>query len=668
MRYLTAKITMALAALATLIGIVPFAAAQTTQKKESVWQQMKDAAKQANQKPGQAQPQPQPGQKPSQSGQSQPGQPQSGAGQVNDSDRFTPPAGTKIDPVVMAPVEQGAQVAVSPRGIHVATVSHGGSRAVIIYDGVPGPKFDQLFMEGGGGHPVIFSPDGNHWAYCGQQGSTWVVMEDGKELNRSSDTVNGAMSNNSCMLGFTSNSKHLFYTSQVSVDASHSANHFVFDGKSTPLAADGDLRNYAFSPDGNHVAYFISNPDPRTTDQGKLWIDGKPAPYDAGSPQWSADSEHLYTMRSVRVADPRIGSVQEFLLDGKPFLRADYARLFIPPVGNMMVAIVSRLHENPPVQFLVIGGKQIPGSEVAGQISAITFSPDGKHYAASYGNANHRAYVFCDGKKGLEYPTVTSLAFNADSSKLFYQAYDTSTGARYFVFGGEESERIPQLTETVFAPVGGHVATTGGGFVTMDCQILKIPNVNPQTIQATAPSFSPDGSHWAFTLHDRGGMTLYVDGAPRLGYGLVNNGPLSNISTRPYIFSPDNKHIAYFCRSSNPAAGDDMYVCLDGKAARVGPPAYYANLAFTGDSNHLVWTKNLPLGEIRIFVDGKPVQDGFPLSVSGFQKETWQIGPEGNLLVLLQDDKSLNRIAITPSPQTSLSTLFGGTTTLASGK
>jgi hypothetical protein len=651
---------LSLALLAILSTAIPgTAAAQTTQKKPSIWQQMKDAAKQAGQPAQPGQPQ-QPGQKPAKPGQSQS---QSGA-QTDDNGPFTPPPGVKIEPVVMAPIEQGAQVAVSPHGIHVATVSHSGSRPVIIYDGVAGPKFDQLFMEGGGGHPVIFSPDGNHWAYCGQQGNNWVVMEDGKELNRNSDTVNGAMSNNSCMLGFTSNSKHLFYTSAVSVDASHSAYHFVFDGKATPLAADSDLRSYAFSPDGNHVAYFISNPDPRVADQGKLWIDGKPAPYDSGSPQWSADSQHLYTMRSLRVADPRIGSVQEFLLDGKPFMRADRARLFIPLVGNMVVAIVDRQHVNPNIEFLVVGGKEVPGSEVVGHISDIVFSPDGKHYAAGFQNANYRQYVISDGKKGLEYPSVTSLAYTADSSKLFYQAYDPSSGARYFVFGGEEPERIPQWTETVFAPVGGHVATTGSGFITMDGQILKIPNVNPQATQATALSFSPDASHWAFALHDRGGMTLYVDGVARTGYGLVNQGPLDNISTRPYIFSPDSKHIAYFCRSSDPAAGNDIYLCLDDKAVRLGASGYYANLTFSGDSNHLFWTRNKPQGEIRIFLDGKPVQDGFPMSTAGFQKETWQIGPDGNLLVLLQNDTSLNRIRITPAPDGGLGALIGNDGTM----
>jgi hypothetical protein len=91
-------------------------------------------------------------------------------------------------------------------------------------------------------------------------------------------------------------------------------------------------------------------------------------------------------------------------------------------------------------------------------------------------------------------------------------------------------------------------------------------------------------------------------------------------------------------------------------------------LTFSGDSNHLFWTRNRPQGEIRIFLDGKPVQDGFPMSTAGFQKETWQIGPDGNLLVLLQNETSLNRIRITPAPDSGLGALIGDDGTMrASG-
>ena len=98
---------------------------QSSQKKESVCQEIQKAAQQ----PGQPAHQPtQPGPTPAKAGQ-QSG-PQAGAnnGAANDTGPFTPPAGTKIDASVMAPVEQGAQFAISPHGEHVATVSHRASQ------------------------------------------------------------------------------------------------------------------------------------------------------------------------------------------------------------------------------------------------------------------------------------------------------------------------------------------------------------------------------------------------------------------------------------------------------------------------------------------------------------------------------------------------------------
>src|SRR5882672_8840017 len=75
------------------------AAAQSAQK-PSVWQQIKDAANQAQQQKKTQQ----------QTGQQQPGQrsdkrgPSSSQNQVNDSGAFKPPTGTKIEETVLAPV------------------------------------------------------------------------------------------------------------------------------------------------------------------------------------------------------------------------------------------------------------------------------------------------------------------------------------------------------------------------------------------------------------------------------------------------------------------------------------------------------------------------------------------------------------------------------------
>jgi len=618
--------------------------------------------------------QPTPGQRPAAR---QPGNapPAAGRAGVNDTGPFTPPAGTKIEPVLMAPLQEGAQFAVSPHGIHVATASHSGSRQVIIYDGVVGPKFDQLVGQNGV-QSIVFSPDGNRYAYCAQLGNEWVVMLDGKELARGSRST-GAIGPTSCMLGFTSNSKHLYFTSLQDNPSPSAPVRFFFDGKPGPFGAPYSTRDYVFSPDGDHFAYLVTDLSTPHSMRTLLFIDGQPAPYNAGDPQWSADSQHLYTKRGVRL--PNV-SATDVLLDGKPIMRAEYVVLYIPPVGNMVVALVRRgVGRTPTTEFLVIGGKEVPGSENTGSGATqnLAFSPDGKHYSAVYHDTNNRYWVFSDGKKGETYDSIGSFAtyssdatanygsapFTADSSTLVYMVGNGNK--EYIVFGGQESDEILGLTDSLLSTAGKHFLTTGSGYVTLDGKVLHLPNLIPNVTQASNLGFSPDGAHYAFRLQAREGPSLYIDGVQQTAFRPTGGGQMTNINTRPYVFSPDSKHIAYFCRSANPAvAVEDMYLCLDDKAVllgRVGP----SNLTFSPDSNHLFWSDVTAQNGFRLFVDGKPVLDGFPGAQGGFSRETWQMGPDGPLSLLMQDGTGLKRVNITPSSGTSIGTLFGAAPGLA---
>jgi hypothetical protein len=323
---------------------------------------------------------------------------------VNNTGPFTPPAGTKIEPVVMAPLEQGAQFVVSPHRVHVATLSHSGSRAILIYDGVPGPKFDEIFPGPTGVVGVTFSPDGRRYGYCGKSGNEFVAMVDGKEMGRGSEAdPQGIVGPGSCAIGFTPGSKHAYYTSGVGYSG-HTVYRFAYDGKVSPVGASNDLRDYTFSPDDDHYTYpWI---DPANIHNQKLVVDGNPAPYFGNEPQWSADSRHLYT----KAAAPNRIPALDVLQDGKPVMRAEGVRLFISPVGNLGVAIVRKAAGLPAAtQFLAIGGQVVPGSEITGGgINDVVFSPDGKHYAAKYKMANQREYVFADGKRGPDYQSIAS--------------------------------------------------------------------------------------------------------------------------------------------------------------------------------------------------------------------------------------------------------------------
>ena len=330
---------------------------------QSVWQKMKEnvlqqqcqqglqkacqALAQMKQKQSQQPPQ-NPGQHPTQSG-AQSSQPQP-SGEMSASGPIHPPAGTKVVETPLAPLAPQAKFFISPHGVHVATWENSGSRAVIYYDGVPGPKFDEIIggpsnMPGDLG--VAFSPDGRRYAYCGRLGSELVVMVDGKELMRSSESQEGQFKGSSCGLGFTSNSQHVFMTQNVETSTMRggSFTRFFFEGKPAALVtgsrtrSDGNVGgvHLSLSPDGNHFAYVAV--DPADEQKWALVIDGKVAPYRGGNPQWTADSQHLYTTLSTSV--PGKGPVEEAMLDGKPLMRADQIRLHVAPAGNMVVAEIN---------------------------------------------------------------------------------------------------------------------------------------------------------------------------------------------------------------------------------------------------------------------------------------------------------------------------------------
>lgn len=658
---------------------------------QSVWDKIKQKAQQAEQQaqPGQqkgqpanGQPEGQPGQPPQQQkGQAQPAvsKPAPGAQSgINEDQPFTVPGDMKLDSVLVAPFQQGVPFAVSPHGMHVTMPSHLGSRQTVLYDTQAGPKYDQISLINGGS-PVVFSRDGNRWAYCGQVGSDWSVMVDGNEFWKGSNAISG-LQGDACGIGFTSNSKHVYYSVVVPNPKSSSGPvyAFTFDGKSIPAMYNVQP---AFSPDGDHYASLWIEPV-NNNPHAQLYVDGQPAPYTAGAPQWSGDSKHLYTQRPVN--GPNGAQVAtDILLDGKPLFRANggNATLYMAPGTDLMVAIV-RENMNLPTStsYLIVGGKKVPGSEKSpnGEVLGdVVFSPDGKHYAVKYGgtNSNNRNWQFIDGVKGTEYqgfsgigtgvPTNnSSVAFTKDSSKSIYVGI--SGGNNFLVFGGQETDNpVPTFAEGALSDKGGHYLGAGWGVVTLDGKFLKLPGVSPNTDQASLLGFSPDGTHYAFVVRQRATTTLYLDGVAQTDYLPASLGPLNNVMTRAYQFSPDSKHVAYFCRSSNPSAGNDVYLCVDGKAVKLGGPLVPNYITFTSDSNHILWTVGRPGGAERIFIDGKPVFEGF----GRLADETWQAGPDpSSWMFLKQDTDGLKRFTVTPAAGSSFASFVGASTTISAQK
>ncbi len=657
MRHSSRRSMLSSACLAVAIGLLSFSVGAQTPKKESVWDKIKKAGQQGAQQGQPQQPtQPQqPGQRPSRAG-----QPPQGGAQINDSGAFKPPAGTKIEETVLAPLQERATFEVSPHSVHVATTETDGSRAVVYYDGVVGPKFDEILRQTYGN--VVFSPDGTRYAYCARSGNQYVVMVDGKELVRSPEANSGRFDGESCRLGFTSNNKHVFYTSHVSLGGrrDQTFTRFVFDGKPGPT---GSAEGVVLSPDGDHYAYNLTVGDPYHGDRYGFVVDGKIVPYMAGSPQWTADSKHLYTQRSAAAAGT------DLLFDGKPLMRAFGFTVYISPVGDMVAVVVTGGTNFHPFSFLVVNGKKVPGSDTLerGAINKVVFSPDGKHYAALCGDTSNHQYVIVDGKRGQEYVSIDNLSFTADSSTVVYQSF--MNGKQFIVVGEQEfGAALGGLQPPVIAPAGNRIAAflfvNGVRNLLLDRKMTALSARDGSDL-----SFTPDGAHYAYFAIDAGmGHRLVIDGVPQSQSVLttVDTMDLQNAQALKYVFSPDSKHVAHFAGPPTATGDNRRGIFLDGRYIPASVDGVNHQLSFSPDSMHLFWIHRYGDQPYRVFIDGKPLLDFYPAGET--IPHWWDFGADGTLSLLAQDDNSIKRITITLSDTTSLATMLGGGSAVAANK
>ena len=399
----------------------------------------------------------------------------------------------------------------------------------------------------------------------------------------------------------------------------------------------------------------------------------KVAPYRGGPVQWSADSQHLYTT----IAHPGANGYTEAMLDGKPFIRADHLVLHVAPAGSMTVALVdAAIHTPSPVQFLVVDGRKIPGTEIVhqrgAQIDQVTFSPDGKHYAARFSTTQGRQYVFVDGKRAQEYQSVDHIVFTADSSRVTYTSF--TNGKPYAIIGDQESdaclaEPSPPVAEThgamMTAASGGRAGaicglTGGAPTVYLDGKTMPLPN---GAQGASDLRFSPDGQHYAYRASFQGGaQRLVIDGAVQMSSNLGT----PSMPRYHYVFSPDSQHIAV---DSSPPTDTGVFasgIFVDGKYIPVVANPGMKRLEFTADSKHIIWAQGVPSRDaLLIFIDGKAVAQGETAISANSTEKWWDMAPDGTLSVLVQDDHNLKRITITPSAETSVAALAGGGALLA---
>lgn len=590
----------------------------------------------------------------------------------------TSSAQVQVEEQVLVANAATAGLTLSPRGVRVAAVIAKGSRQAVVYDGVEGPRFDQVMTFGeyrfsgqggraelrtyvtpgamgvlqaglapGGNRQVLFSDDGQHWAYVGRSGDELALMLDGQESHR------GRYQQFSWM-AFSPQGAHLVATA-MSAETGLAA--IVIDGKAGPWGAD--IGSLCFTADDQHYAYTGHENDAQQTPW--MVVDGRQVKH-AGEIVGFASTGTLFTRRTA-------GYNQELLANGKPLAQAqsfDYLALD----GTRLVLAVTPPSGTPPQpkpRVLTVDGQVIAGTEDV-NVSGAWFSPDGKRYAVLCQRYAPRmeSFMIVDGKRELGYQSIYTTdpykpSFSPDSSKFCYVAM--SPVGIFIVVNGEESDGLQMIgTNPVWSPSGSRLAW--GGTTPAQEQLLVIDGQRVPLLRNAQPGptfqFSPDGAHTFWNIGGPNALSLIVDGAELpgvAGLGFVGAEAIDG-QYAALRFSPDGQHVAYPAREAQSNSHGGMWV--DGKLITPATRPQMNRVTFTPDSQHVAWamggTKD-NVGVYQIFVDGREAVTCANSALDNLPG-AWEMGADGVLTILGIDGGALKRYRITPAADSSITSML----------
>ncbi|MBE2214845.1 MAG: hypothetical protein IAE82_13310, partial [Opitutaceae bacterium] len=585
-----------------------------------------------------------------------------------------------------------ATINLSPRGAHAAVVIPKGSRQAVVFDGVEGPRFDQVQMQpgeylftgnggraeprnyagatsatfgalgGGGNRPVLFSDDGQHWAYAARIGNEFMLMHDGQEVHR------GPYQQISWM-AFSPGSARLVATA-TSVDTGQ--NCLIIDGKPGPWGAE--IGEVFFTPDGAHYAYSGRQNDAQQT----RWtvVDGRQVKFIGDLVGFLPNGTLLSRAQAQ--------GLTILLANGKPISQVGTINhLATAPVTGRIVMAVTPPAGTPPTakpSVLTVDGQIIAETEGI-IVTKVWFSPDGKRYAALCQRTAPRmeTFMLVDGKRDLGYQSIYTSApfepsFSPDSTQFYYVAM-SSQGQLFLVHNGEESDGMQTIpTSPVWLP-GSKARLAWGGTTPaqkpvffIDGKSVPLPN---NMLPGSTFRFSPDGSRTTWSFGPPNGLTLIVDGAPLpgvAGTGFVGAEAIDGTNTT-VKFSPNSRHVAYAARESTGFTKSGVW--MDGAFITPSTRPQFNRVTFTPDSQHVAWAvaglKN-NMGAYEIFFDGEKVLT-YTSSPLDNMNQAWAMGADGVLTILAIDDGALKRFRITPAAGSSVATMVaaaGGAAVAAS--
>lgn len=311
----------------------------------------------------------------------------------------------------------------------------------------------------------------------------------------------------------------------------------VVNGAPSKLYDSFPGTDYAFSPDGKHLAYMAGTKDKKLF----VVLDGVEGPggyTGIGYPTFSPDSKQLAYQAwdndarkdVVLLNGEKIGEYDRIVgtNDGKG--------LVFSPDGKRLGFVAVNGHKS----FIVVDGKE--GKYYDMTVSGLVFSQDSKHVVY---NARHdgKEVIVKDEIEIMESNSLQSSVCSPDCSRMacIYKEGDN----KYVVVDGKPGERYDNITELKFS-------TNGKRFVYAawcgDSMCAVVDGMEQKSYRWVMNiTFSPDSKRMAYSAGLKGGKyecCIVVDGVEGKSYSDRPWEELPEYISTP-VFSPDSKCVGY---------------------------------------------------------------------------------------------------------------------------
>jgi Tol biopolymer transport system component len=399
-------------------------------------------------------------------------------------------------------------------------------------------------------------------------------------------------------------------------------------GVALPLGVTGHVSNPAWSPDGVHLAYTLTEPSGRS----HVYVDvpGSPAAPERVThedavemkPAWSPDGKNLAFLRRIDLSSFRIVNLR--LKDGStqsygPFrtiayVMQEHGALDWSADGKFLLT-TEQISPSSPLRLVLVSiatgdrtALTAPPTGSTGDIDG-KFSPDGKWVAFRRGGLGDLYVVSIKGEQDraatqLTYTMrgVRGIAWSPDSQSIFFGTHDDSVDRmgiwRIPRTGGTPQQITPVDLDAVDPSIsrnGKFVFTARSLVTTLMLRSLAASTPDRPVFPAVAidetPAISPNGRLIAFASNRSGTEQLWIgkttEASPR---------QVTHFSAQGHVFfpawSPDNRLVAFSVR--NGAATNIFLYDLDRDTLQQVTATRNRDIAavFSADGKYLYYSSN----------------------------------------------------------------------------